>query len=284
MLGAGLSFALMSVLTKVLADVGFSSVELIFYRSTISGALLGVWLAFTTRSGQRQALWRGPHQGVLISRSLVGFAALLCFFYGITHLPVAIAVTLNYTSPLFLAVLLPLTLHERAPRQTYVVVALGFVGVVLLLRPWGVGGFDLWAATLALGSGFLAGVAYLHVRQLGKLGISTTRTVVWFAVISALLAGVLLVWQGARALSWAEVPALLAMGFFATSGQIAVTRAYRCGQATVTASFAYSTVLFSSLFDVLIWPHPWPWPAVAGMALTVLSGVYAVRLSEGKPS
>lgn len=280
MLLAGFSFALMSVLTKLLAEIGFSSVDLIFYRSAISGVLMGIWLAFGTQNSE--PVWRGPHQGLLFSRSLVGFAALICFFYGITHLPVSVAVTLNYTSPVFLALLLPLTLGERVHPRAFVAVAIGFVGILMLLRPWNVGTFNAWAALVALCSGFLAGVAYLHVRHLGRLGIGTTRVVIWFAVLSTLAAGVMILLMGAHQPVWDDVPWLLAMGVFATTGQVAVTRAYRRGNATVTASFAYSTVLFSSLMDVLIWPRAWPWQAFFGMALTVMSGLYAVRLSEGK--
>jgi drug/metabolite transporter (DMT)-like permease len=73
---------------------------------------------------------------------------------------------------------------------------------------------------------------------------------------------------------------ILALGVFATLGQLAMTRAYRTGQTVVVASFAYSTVVFASILDVLVFDVEMPIMAWMGIAMTVLAGVLAAQLNE----
>jgi drug/metabolite transporter (DMT)-like permease len=280
MLVAGAGFALMGVLVK-LAGQWFSSPELVFYRSLVGFAvLLG---AFTLRHGLGGGrLFLGAHLGMQLRRGLLGFVALLAFFFAIHRLPVSVAITLNYTSPLFLALLMPWWLSERPRPSQYAAVALGFLGVVLLLRPWA-GSLDGLAALAGLGSGLLAAFAYLHVRQLGKLGEPEWRTVFWFTVVSGLGAALLASVQGWHPVSGDNLPLLLAMGLTATLGQLAMTRAYRRGDTVVVGALAYSTVVFGSLLDVIIWRHGLPSLAWLGMALTVAAGLWAIRTNPKEP-
>jgi len=272
MLLAGFSFAVMSVLAKEAVTFGYGSIELVFYRSLLGWMVLGWWLR-----AAGQPLFRVPHRTMLLRRALVGLVALTSYFYAIAHLPVSVAVTLNYTSPLFLAVLLPWTLRERVSALQYAAVGLGFVGVCLLLQPWDTPAADILAALIGLASGLLAAVAYLHVRQLGVLGVSEAHVVVWFAATGTLVAGLFAVagdWQWP---TLEHAPWLLGIGLLATLGQFAVTRAYRHGHAAVTAAFAYSTVLFSSVLDVLIWDQQMSSLAWFGLVTTVLAGIWLTQ-------
>lgn len=280
MLLAGGCFALMGVFVKF-GVVWFSSHEMVFYRSLVALLLLlgGISLHQGWRGGMR---FLGPHTGLQVRRGLVGFLALATFFYALTRLPLAMAMTLNYTSPLFLALLMPWQLGERPRRAQYATVALGFVGVLLLLRPWQTPAGDLLAGLVGLFSGVMAAFAYIHVRKLGRLHEPEWRTVFWFALVcgigAALLTSVDGGWRGLVQLD--QVWLILALGVFATLGQLAMTRAYRTGQTVVVASFAYSTVVFASILDVLIFKVEMPIMAWSGICITVLAGVLAARLNE----
>ena len=277
MLVAGLCFALMSVVVKTLGDA-FSGVELVFYRSLFGLlAILGLLLVRGGRAGARTLV--GGHLGLNLRRGGVGFVALATFFYALIELPMSVAVTLNYASPLFLALLMPWQLGERPRPAQYASVALGFVGVALLLRPWEAEPEALWAGLVGLFSGVMAAFAYIHVRQLGRLHEPEWRTVFWFAAV-ALAGGALLTSiSGWHRLNPGEIPALLALGALATLGQLAMTRAYRKGDTVVVASFAYSTVVFSGILDAVIWRAAMPGLAWGGMALTVVAGIWAVKLN-----
>jgi drug/metabolite transporter (DMT)-like permease len=280
MLAAGLSFALMSVFVK-LGSANFSSHEMVFYRSLLGLAFLYGLMRLPGTEGRPRRALVGPNLALQLRRGVIGFIALATFFYAVVELPMSVAVTLNYSSPLFLTLVMPFWLGERPRPVEYLAVALGFVGVALLLRPWE-GGADLLPALVGLFSGFMAALAYVHVRQLGKLDEPEWRTVFWFAAVGLVGAGLLSSATGWHALSVADAPLLLALGVFATFGQLAMTRAYRRGDTVVVASLAYSTVVFSSLLDVVIWELRLPPVAWAGMALTVAAGVWAARLNTRK--
>jgi drug/metabolite transporter (DMT)-like permease len=279
MIVAGASFALMGVLVKLGAR-WFSSNELVFYRSLVGVALMlaGMTLRHGVTGWRR---FRGEHTALHLRRGLAGFLALATFFFALARLPLSLAITLNYTAPLFLALLMPWQLNERPSRAQYATVAVGFLGVALLLRPWDSAPGDLLAGLVGLISGVMAALAYVHVRRLGRLGEPEWRTVFWFSLLSTLCAGALAGLGGWHA---PAVPAhygvLIGVGLFATLGQLAMTRAYRKGETVVVAAFAYSTVVFGSILDALIFDMEMPITAWIGMLITVLAGIRAVQLTR----
>lgn len=280
MLLAGAAFALMGVLVK-LGSQWFSSHELVFYRSVVALAVLLVIVTLRHGVGGGRHFF-GAHTALHLRRGLIGFFALATFFYAVAHLPLSVAITLNYASPLFLALLMPWQLKERPGRAQYATVLVGFLGVVLLLRPWDSAPRDLLAGLVGLVSGVLAAFAYIHVRRLGRLGEPEWRTVFWFALVSSFGAGLLASVDGGwHVPSAAEhVGLLFGVGVFATLGQLAMTRAYRKGDTVVVAAFAYSTVVFGGMLDTLIFNMVMPVTAWAGMLITVLAGIQAARLTR----
>lgn len=265
MIVAGFLFGLMGVFVK-LGSQHFSSAELVFYRS-----LIGLVVIFGIVRVQGLSL-ATPHVASHIWRGLSGFFALMLFFYAISALPLATAITLNYTSPLFLALLLTLWLKEKPHWQLIGAILVGFVGVVLLLRP-NLHTEQIIGGMMGLTSGFLAGIAYLNVKQLGALGEPDWRVVFYFTLISTLGAGAWMLIHQFHALSWQTLPILLGLGTTATLAQLAMTRAYRVGKTLVVGSLAYSTVIFASLFGILFWDEwlsPLSW---LGIGLIVASGV-----------
>lgn len=278
MLVAGLLFAIMGVLVKFSAEQ-FSSAELVFYRSLFG--LVAIYGVIRFRHPGLVQTFATRHWKAHAMRSTSGFIALLLFFQAIALLPLATAVTLNYTSPLFLALLLTLW-HGEKPRWPLLMgVGLSFCGVVLLLRP-GFGDAQLGAGLMGLISGFLAGVAYLNVRQLSRLGEPDWRIVFYFTLMSTLGAGIWAALDGWHRLDWRSAGVLLGLGISATLAQLAMTRAYRLGNALTVSNLAYSTVVFASLFGMLIWNEILPLQAWLGMGLIVVSGVVSVRAVGAK--
>lgn len=276
MVVAGFLFGCMGVFVKLGAQY-FSSAELVFYRSLFG--LLAIFLIVRARRLPlatpcwKAHLWRG----------LSGFAALMLFFYAIGSLPLATAVTLNYTSPLFLAFLTTLVLRERLHWPLALAILLGFVGVVLVLRPTlhqeqlvtGLGG---------LASGFLAGIAYLNVKQLGQMGEPEWRIVFYFTLLSTVGGGIWMIVHTFHPLEWDSFILLLGMGVTATLAQLAMTRAYREGSTLVAGSLAYSTVIFASLWGIVLWGEVLSPTSWMGVAIIVISGIIASRVGgSGQP-
>lgn len=272
MLAAGALFSLMGAFGRVGTGM-FAPAELLFYRSLI------VLLAIAPR-----ALLRGSggartaHAGLHLLRSLAGTAAAGSFFVTISVIPLAAATTLNYTSPLFLVVLSAALLGELPGPARTVAVALGFLGVALLLHPEtgtvaGAGVF--WG----LATGFFTSLAHLSTSRLGKLGEPASRIVFYLALTGTLLAFAWTALHGFHPVTARGALILAGLGLAEALAQIAMARAYRDGDAVTVGTFAYSTVVFASILGLIFWREVPPLLGWLAMGIIVGSGVLAGRAS-----
>ena len=274
MLVASLLFASMGVCVKLAAET-HSAVEITFYRSFVSLLLM---FGLVRLRGVRLATahWRWQ-----ISRGVVGFCALFAFFHAIALLPLATAVTLNYTSAIFLAIYLALAgMRLRAGMLGALLV--GLVGVALLLKPT-LHADQLTAGLIGLGSGVLAGMAYFSVRELGARGEPEVRTVFYFSLVSSVCAGLWLLFGELHAVDLRSGLLLLGVAFFATLAQLAMTRAYTRGKTLLSAALAYSTVIFSSLSGALFWGEVLDASDWFAIGLIIVSGIAATHFSRASP-
>jgi drug/metabolite transporter (DMT)-like permease len=272
MLVAAVGFAVMGALVKVGAHK-FNSAELVFYRS-----VFGLMAIYVTIWQQKLPL-KTPVLTKQISRALVGLISLVLFFYAIAHLPLASAITLNYTSALFLALFTPFILHEKPKKILFGTVLLGFIGVVLLLKP-SFSSQNTLAGVLGLLSGFGAAIAYVHVKQLGKLNEPDWRTVFYFTLVSTIASGAWLFTQSFTMPTWQDMPMLVGLGLSATVGQLAMTRAYRTGNTLIVASLAYTTVIFATIFGVIFWQEALTKTELLAILLIILSGMISINATS----
>lgn len=271
MLVAGFLFGWMGVFVKLGAGY-FSHVELVFYRSFF-GLVMVYLIMRQQRVGIATRHWRSH-----LWRGLSGSVALALFFYCITVLPLATAVTLNYTAPLFLIVFTMRVFKDKFSLPLTLAIALGFCGVVLLLGPT-LQHEQLWVGLLGLTSGFLAGIAYLNVKQLGQLGEPEVRTVFYFSLTASIGSGMWMLFDSVHTITLRGLTILFGLGISATLAQLAMTRAYRVGRTLVVGSMAYSTIIFASLFGMMLWGETLPLAGWAGMALIIAGGVISLKLA-----
>ncbi len=190
MVVAAVMFALMGALVKYSAvTFGYGANELVFWRTLFSVFALG-----TIAVSQRQR-FATRYAKEHISRSVAGTLGMILFFYAISRLPLATAVTLNYTSPIFLAVLSFVVLKEKIAPHTQAMLVLGFIGIVVLLRPTFSAGQEL-DGLLGLLAGLCSGWAYLKVRELSLLGEPGWRVVFYFSVVATAMTGALASLEG----------------------------------------------------------------------------------------
>lgn len=258
-------FACMGVCVKLGSSI-FSTGELVLYRGLIGVALMA------SVAGLRGIPLATPNWRLQLSRGVSGSIALMCYFFALGILPLASAVTLSYTSPIFVALLLVFWFGEPVRRGAFAAILLGFAGIVLLLQPTLQP--EQWAgASAGLGGGLLASLAYLSVRELGRAGEPEVRTVFWFSSITTLLALPWALVGGFHVPDLRSALILLGVGLFGGAAQLAMTRSYRYGRTVVSANLSYSTVVFSSLFGVVLWNEVLPVQAWAAIALIIASGV-----------
>lgn len=266
---ASLLFSFMGVFVK-LGSQWFSAGELVFWRSFLGLLVLSSLLHVSGGS------IRTPHWRWHIARGVSGSIALLCFFFAIAHLPLGSAISLNYTSPLFLALYVGIHQRRRPPALLLIALLAGFCGVWLMLQPT-FSGYSMLPVWAGLVSGGLAGFAYLAVRELGEQGEPPLR-IVWYFTLTALMISVL--WTLPKGWNFPSQPAawwvIAGLTLSATAAQIALTRAYRSGPTLGVSCLAYSTVLFSSVAEWLLWPHALSSGAWLGQGLIIGSGLLAV--------
>lgn len=276
MVAASASFAVMGVFVK-LGSAHFTVAELVFYRSLVTFLLAWALLARSGQSIRTERFGAHAHRGVS------GFISLFMFFYALTALPVATAITLNYTSPVFLAILMAWLVRERPGIRLATTIVLGFLGVLLLLRPT-LAGDQIWAGLVGLLSGAISAVAYWNVRALVQADEPETRVVFYFGLFSCCGAFVWMAPQHWTPLTLANGWIVLAMGLAGALGQLTMTRAYGKGSAHVSAALSYSSIVFSSLLGIMVWGDVLPLVAWLGIALIIAAGILAVRLAPVTPA
>ena len=276
MIAASFFFACMGVCVKLAAE-NFSAAEVVFYRSAISLVMMFALVRF------RGIPIATVHWQFQLWRSASGFVSLLLYFYAISMLPLATAVTLAYTSPLFLTLYLGWFGKARLHSGLLGALVLGFIGVALLLHPT-FHADQLLGGMIGLASGMMAGLAYYNVKELGERGEVEERTVFYFSLFSTVGGGLWMALFEFRPIDLHGGLLLLGVGGFGTLAQLAMTRAYKRGNTLVSASLAYSTVIFASFFGMLFWQEVLSFSAWSAIALIVASGLVATWFSRANPA
>ncbi|MDR1935476.1 MAG: DMT family transporter [Candidatus Accumulibacter sp.] len=275
MIVASFFFAGMGVCVK-LASARYSAAEIVFYRALIN--LLFIWALVRARGiSVRTPLWVFH-----IRRSASGCFSLILYFYAISLLPLATAVTLSYTSPLFLALYLAVLGKARLRGGMAFALALGFAGVVLLLHPT-FRADQLFGGVMGLASGMVSAVAYFNIKELGERGELEERIVFYFALVCTVVGAVWMLFFEFHPIDAEGGALLLGVGLFGSAAQLAMTRAYKQGNTLMAASLAYTTVVFASLFGAIFWHEILSVDAWLAIALIVASGVVATWFSRADP-
>jgi drug/metabolite transporter (DMT)-like permease len=270
MVTAAFFFAAMSAAVKAAAH-DLPNAMVVFFRNAVGLVALAPWIA---RRGVAVLATRRLRDHLI--RGLAGLAAMYCFFYAISRIRLADAVLLNYTLPLLLPPIERLWLKETLPRSIWGPLAIGFAGILLILRP-GTAVFEP-AALVALAAAGFAALAQVGIRRMTRTE-PILRIVFYFALIATVVSAVPLpaVWRRPDAGGWA---AMIAAGLLATVGQLLLTRAYAAAPAARVGPFLYTSVVFSGLLDWLFWgdlPDLW---FVLGGALVVAAAAVALRLRD----
>ena len=267
---SSLNFALMGVITKASAQhFPFSSNELATWRNLPATLALG---GFALLRGQRFAT---QHLRAHVIRSVSGGTSTLIYFYTLTLLPLATAVTLGYSSAIFLALLSFILLHEHITHRTVAVLIIGLMGVVVLLRP-GFSAGQAWGLSCGLFGAAATGLAHLQLREMSATGDPAWRIVFYFSLVSTLMSAMLATVQGWHAPPLASLPYLLGIGVSGLTAQLALTRAYAVGQKFTVAALSYLTVVYSVVFGHYLFRETLGWQEMAGIAIIIAAGLVSI--------
>ncbi|MDX3894318.1 DMT family transporter [Pusillimonas sp.] len=266
MLLACAMFAVMGACIKVAADFGASLSQIVLFRGVPSVLLLAVWALGTGRK------LRPPSWKLHLWRNLSGITAMWLSFYALSNLPLPTAVSLNYTSPLFITGWMLVSGGAQRDGLRSLAVMLGFLGVIGVLRP-SIGQEHFLAGLMGLCSGGLGAAAMLQVRQLGRVGEPEWRTVLIFSSCVCLTSIAGLLAQGWNTPGLTAWLGLVGLGLSGLVGQLAMTRAFGSGSTLLTAALQYTTIIFAAMLGIVFWGDRPDILAWAGMALIIGSGL-----------
>jgi drug/metabolite transporter (DMT)-like permease len=193
------------------------------------------------------------HPPRLWIRSMAGSISLVCNFYALSVLPVAEAITLSNTFPLWIVLGSLVVLRQRPTRGEIMGVVFGFLGVLLIQRPHL--GSDRFAVGVALLASLSTAVALLGLHRLKD--VDSRAVVAHFAGVGSLFSIVWLLVKGVdhadRPMSWITIALLAGVCVSGTFGQFMLTRAYASGAPARVSAVGLTQVLFALCFDALIW-------------------------------
>jgi len=257
MLGGALISALNGAIAKILTDE-FSALELVFFRNLIGVALILYALKHTPPK------LSGGKWYLLITRGVFGFSAMILFFYTIMTIPLGEAITLNKTSPLFVTLLAFYILHEPFSKRTLIALLIGFLGVVLIVKPFGMS--ISYEHFLGILGGFFAAAAYTTIKKIKD--IYDSRVI----VLSFVGVGTLLPLLFFLLAPFVQVPSTLEflfptfviptapkvwllivfMAFISTLSQWLLTKAYSASNLSIIGVISFTNIPFAIGFGWML--------------------------------
>jgi len=277
MLFASFCFAIMGAMAKELSTQ-MDSLEVVFFRNIV-GVILILLTFFKTPVKQV-----GGKPFLLFFRGLMGFIALVAFFYNIAHISLADAMTFSRTSPMFTALLAFWLLKEKLGIKEVVALIVGFIGIIFIMKPNGLQ-IEL-TDLLGLLSGVGAALAYTSVKELKKF--YDTRVIVLSFMLTGTIGPLLLiVFNDLLHVEFLKASFIIpdfkmwvyivGLGASATVAQIYMTKAYGATKAGIVGSVSYANILFSMVIGVMLGDAlPDFWGAF-GIVLVIIGGILVAR-------
>ena len=269
MLGCVLVFCLMDATLKVLS-AHYPPFQVAALRGASSLPWLLAWAAAST--GLRPLL--RVRWSLHLLRGALGITMMAAFVYALRTLPLSTAYSIFFVAPLLITALSVPVLGEHVGPRRWTAIAVGFAGVLVVLRPTG-GGVLTLAGVAVLLAAFGYAVSAITVRILARTD-STQAMVVWLMALRAVGAG-LLAWPQWVAIRMEHAWLLLGLGVAGALGQYLITEAFRLGEASLLAPLEYTALAWGVLLDLAIWqvlPGAVTWVRAA---IIVASGLYLIR-------
>ena len=264
-----LLFSLMDATVKWLG-ASYPTTQIMFFRCAV--ALLPVLVIIWMRGGI--GILRTQQKKLHLLRSIMGISAMGLAFYALALMPLAEAVSILHTTPLFMTALSVLLLRESVGIRRWSAVLLGFIGMLLVVRP-GSGMFES-GSLFMLGAAFLIGCTTIVIRHLSKMDDPVCIT--FYFTITGVTASLL----GLFLQNWVTPPAsdlalLMLVGLLGGLAQYLMTVSYQNIAIGIVSPLKYLTIVFSGVIAYLIWDEIPDLQSLSGIVLIIAAGLYTLH-------
>ena len=264
-----LLFSLMDASVKWLGAT-YVTAQIMFFRCAV--ALIPVLVIIAMRGGI--GILRTDQKKMHLLRSLLGISAMGFAFYAFSLMPLAEAVSILHTAPLFMTALSVVLLRETVGIRRWSAIILGFIGMLLVVRP----GADMLASgsLYMLAAAFLIGCTTIVIRILGRLDDPVCITF-YFTVTGVILSLFGMIIQGWKTPLLTDLALLMLVGLLGGLAQYLMTLSYQHLALGTVAPLKYLTIVFSGTIGYLVWSEVPDLQSVFGIGIIILTGLYTLH-------
>jgi len=259
------TFSLMKVCVKMISHI--PPIEIILFRSLIS-IVLCVFFFMKDKINP----W-GNNKKILILRGVVGSISLASYFYILQQIPLAAAASMQYTAPIFTAILGVFIVKEKVSVKQYLFFFLSFLGILVIQ------GFDarisLIHLVIGIGGAVFTGLAYNCIRIL-KTSEHPLVIIFYFPLVSLPLAGIISLFNWVNPVGWDWIYLLL-VGLFTQIAQYFMTRSYQAEELSKVSIINYMGIIYSLAFGFIIFGETYEWLSYMGMGLVIVGIILNLR-------
>ena len=269
MILACLVFSIMGGLIRSVADSGMPVFEIVFLRN-VAGLMFILPMFMNTGLGALKT----KRIGFYLSRSFFGFVSMLSWFYALTVLPLADAVALNFTAPIFTTILAIFVLREVVGIRRGSAMIVGFVGAMIILRP-GLAEMSLGSYAAIMSAATMA-CSITCVKLLSRTE-KTAAIVAWtqILILPMSLIPAIIVWVTPTV---DQVLLILAIGLLATIGHLSFTKSFSLVDASIVMPFDFFRLIFAALIGFIFFAQEPDLYTYIGAAVIFASSIYiAIR-------
>lgn len=260
-------FATLAAVVKWCGDQGVPVLETVFFRNAFAFVPVGIYIWRTTGFGVLKTNRPMAH----LTRSGVGLVGMVCGFTAVTLLPLTEATALAFASPLFMTALSAPLLGERVGRHRWAAVAVGFLGVLIMVRPDATD-MNVVGVGFALAGALGAALAMIAIREISRT--EPGPAIVFYFTLAGTVLGLC-----SAPFGWV-IPNLLTLGVLIVGGliggvgQLFLTESFRRAPVAVVAPFEYTQLVWATIIGFLIWAEVPSAFTLAGAAVVAASGLY----------
>lgn len=248
--------------------------QLMFVRAAVAVPLMFVVLRM--RSGKRALYTARPVAHTI--RSLTNISAFLCHYYAVTRMPLADAIAISLSAPLFVTAMSGIFLGEPADLRRKIALMVGFVGVVVIVQP--TGNVDWIGVGAALLGSILFAVLAIQNRYLSAT--ESTELLVFYGALGFLIVTGVTMPQLWTPPSAKQFGLMLTLGLVSLSAQFCITHAYRFAPVYVIAPIEYVVILWAVFYGWLLFADLPTIVMLGGAAIVIGSGLYIVGLERSE--
>ena len=213
-------------------------------------------------------------------RMIFACSSMACTYYAYTHLPLSFATSIGFTAPIMTSILSMFALGDRLTWIQWLLIILGYTGVVIMVHPTN----GVWDQSIfvALAANFFASCAMISVKKLTKTE-TTTQIILYFNLLSVMVFGILALFCWTP-LSDKDIFILALIGATATISQFCMVKAMQNGDPSVLAPFEYSRLIIAIPIGMVFFHEiPTVWSLFGSFVIIMSNLLMTLSQSTRKP-